>query len=286
MSTRTVIVALMARAPVRPVGGAVKAIKWVAFAMLMLLCADSLNAHVAQIGATSAVPVLVELFTAEGCSSCPPADVLLDKMITTQPAGGAVLVGLGEHVDYWNQQGWRDRFSSAAFTRRQQQYALRSRNEDTYTPQMVVDGGVGFAGTDINETRRAIEGAIARPHGVIHLTVDPQSRDTNTIALAIEISRLPAPADGTADLIVAVTEDGLRTEVKSGENRGRTLTHAAVVRKMVTVASVGASEQSARTTIDIGQDWRRERVKIVAFVQQRRSRRVLATAVMALEQNR
>lgn len=232
------------------------------------------------------VPILVELFTAEGCSSCPPADVLLDKMIETQPAAGALLVGLGEHVDYWDQSGWKDRFSSAAFTKRQQQYAAREKSEEVYTPELVVDGGAGFVATDINRVRRAIEHAIAAPHGVIHMALDPRSGDTNKVAVTIEIAQLPSSADDSADLVVAATEDGLRTEVKRGENQGRTLTHAAVVHKMQTVGAVTAPEYSGRATIDIASQWQRARVRLVAFVQERRSRRVLATAVMNLENSR
>src|SRR5262252_5889298 len=101
-----------------------------------------------------ATPVIVELFTSEGCSDCPPADTLLEKLIATQPVAGAEIIGLGQHVDYWDQLGWKDRFSSAALTKRQQQYQTRFRTESIYTPQMVVDGRSEFVGSDAAAARK------------------------------------------------------------------------------------------------------------------------------------
>src|SRR5262245_30640045 len=136
------------------------------------------------------VPVLVELFTAEGCSTCPPADKLLEAMIASQPTPGAIIVGLGEHVDYWDRLGWKDRFSSAAFTKRQQLYADRFKEENVFTPQMVVDGQTAFVGSDVAAARRAIERATATPHGVIRLQI--QSSGANRVAVSMTATGLPA----------------------------------------------------------------------------------------------
>jgi hypothetical protein len=233
-------------------------------------------------GATGTpIPVLVELFTAEGCSSCPPADTLLEKLIESQPAAGVEIVGLGEHVDYWDRLGWKDRFSSAALSARQQKYANRSKGADIYTPQMVVDGQDAFVGSDLAAARRAIERAVAGPHGSIRITIDEAV--ANVARVAVTVASLPASAAGDrADLLVAITEDRLRTEVKRGENQGRTLTHAAVVRDLRTVAEAVSSSSSAEATIRLASDWARPNLKVVAFVQERGSRRVLATAVAAI----
>lgn len=226
------------------------------------------------------VPVLVELFTAEGCSTCPPADKLLEGMIASQPAAGVTIVGLGEHVDYWDRLGWKDRFSSAAFTRRQQQYADRDKGDNIYTPQMVVDGKSAFVGTDIAAARQAIEQAGTASHGVVQIELDTSS--ANHVGVAVTASKLSVTAEDHADVIIALTEDSLRTDVKRGENKGRTLTHAAVVRQMTTVGEA-AEGATLRADIKVESGWQRQQLKTVAFVQQRQSRRILATAVAKVD---
>src|SRR5262245_52105881 len=194
-------------------------------------------AGVGSTGAAAAgppVPVVVELFTSEGCSSCPPADLLLQKLVDTQPLAGAQIIGLGEHVDYWDHQGWKDRFSSAALTNRQQVYGARL-NSESYTPQMVVDGRAEFVGSDAAAARKALERARTVPHGVIRIDFDgnggsPPSSSSRAIAVTVTSSDLPRTGSERADVIVAVTEDHLRSDVTRGENHGRVLTHAGVVR--------------------------------------------------------
>lgn len=241
-------------------------------------------------GQVSAVPpaetrprtaVLVELFTAEGCSSCPPADRLLEGMLATQPAPGVLIVGLGEHVDYWDRLGWKDRFSSAAFTARQEAYAARLETRTIYTPQIVVDGASALVGTDVAALRRAIEQAAAAPHGI--LRVDVAGSPGPEVDVTMTAADLPPLGGGDrAEVVVAVTEDRLRSDVKRGENAGKVLTHAAVVRSMSTVGPMPSPGGTVRTRVKIAADWNREQLTIAAFVQARQSRRVLATAVVPL----
>src|SRR5437763_8509032 len=148
-------------------------------------------------GQAPSTPVLVELFTSEGCSDCPPADVILEKLIATQPIAGAEVIGLGQHVDYWDQQGWKDRFSSAALTNRQHIYGASFALESVYTPQIIVDGRAQFVGSDANAVRKAIERAIASPHGVIAIDVGRpfegrQNGDGRSVALQVSVRDLPS----------------------------------------------------------------------------------------------
>jgi hypothetical protein len=226
-------------------------------------------------GAVQPTSVLVELFTSEGCSDCPPADALLQKLVAAPPAGVAI-VGLGQHVDYWDRLGWKDRFSSAALTGRQRVYADRFNNESIYTPQMVVDGRAEFVGSDAAAARKAIERSAAAAHGMLVLALG--AAGPARVTVGVEARDLPPVSKGDrADIVVAVTEDGLQSAVNSGENRGRTLVHAAVVRQMTTIGEATGASASARADIALAPEWVRDRIKIVAFVQERRGRAVLAS---------
>jgi hypothetical protein len=254
----------------------------VAIAAAAILCAAWMRASAVQgpRGDGPPTPVVVELFTAEGCSSCPPADALLATLISSQPIDGAEVIALGQHVDYWNDLGWRDRFSSGAVTNRQRVYNRALNTESIYTPQLVVDGRAELVGSDGGGARRAILRALDVPHGRVQIELEPQGADA--VALAIAVSDLPQASRRDRDeVVVAVTEDQLKTDVKHGENHGRVLTHAAVVRSLVTVGDVASSSATARLSVPrvpFGQDWKRENLKIVAFVQEARSRHIVAAA--------
>jgi hypothetical protein len=226
-------------------------------------------------------PIVVELFTSEGCSSCPPADTLLQHLVDVQPVAGAEIIALGEHVDYWDQQGWKDRFSSAALTERQRTYSQALDADTIYTPQMTVDGAAGFVGSDASAAQRAIARAAEEPHGRVSVAFEP-SRGERRFAISVTASDLPVlNRGGRRDLFVAFTEDLLTSDVRRGENHGRTLAHAAVVRRLSSIGE--ASGQPVRADVSIDPSWRREHVRIVAFVQDSHSRRILAAAAVPLQ---
>jgi hypothetical protein len=166
------------------------------------------------------VPVLVELFTSEGCSDCPPADRLLEHL------DGQAIV-LSEHVDYWDRLGWKDRFSSPLFTRRQENYAPMVNAKGPYTPQMVVDGEAEFVGSDAKRAADAIAKAARRPKADMKLS---------RTAAGLQVQIASPPTSG--DVWVALADDRDSTQVGAGENRGRLLEHVAVVRSLRKIGSV------------------------------------------------
>jgi len=227
-------------------------------------------------GAGDRTPVLVELFTSEGCSSCPPADALLQRLVETQPVEGAQVIALGQHVDYWDQLGWRDRFSSPTFTNRQQAYGFKFRVDAIYTPQLVVDGAAELVGSDERGAVRAIARAAGQPHGRLDVAVEEAS--AGALRIRVTPHDLPAPGKGDRDeILVALVENHLRSEVRRGENRGRTLSHAAVVRSLVSAGEAAGSGPLTSPPLPIAADWRRGELAAVAFVQESRSRRVVAS---------
>ena len=235
------------------------------------------------------VPVVVELFTSEGCSSCPPADALLQRLVDTQPAAGVEIIALGEHVDYWDHQGWKDRFSSASLTNRQQVYGAHFNTDSVYTPQMVVDGRAEFVGSDGGAARRAIQRASALPHGKVQVTVDGvvsafQASEggarRSVFHVSVTASDIPPVSRGDrADVIVAVTEGHLQSDVSRGENHGRILKHAAVVRQLQVAGDLlPVGPATVATDVQVDPAWQAEHLRVVAFVQERRSRAILASA--------
>jgi hypothetical protein len=188
----------------------------------------------AQNTQTNRTPVLVELFTSEGCSSCPPADALLAKLDQTQPINGAEIIVLGEHVDYWDGQGWHDRFSSHQYTERQNEYCGRLHVDSSYTPQMIVDGTDQFVGNDAAHAVRAIQHAAQTPKIKLILTkpvVDAQK-------VSASVSSVDAATTKKADLYAALVDLRDTTEVRGGENGGHRLQHVGVVRSMQRVGKL------------------------------------------------
>jgi hypothetical protein len=202
--------------------------------LLFLLAALSLRG-------AEPVPVLVELFTSEGCSSCPPADRLLQQFDRTQPVAGARIIVLSEHVDYWNQLGWRDPFSSPVFSRRQEQYA-RVLGSQVATPQIVVDGRLPVLGNDVEAVQKAIARAIGRTK--VRVRLADLKRDGGEAAVRVSIAAL---SKGRADVWVAAADEADRSSVAKGENAGRTLTHVAVVRTLAKAGRVDKSEGMEKT---------------------------------------
>jgi hypothetical protein len=203
-----------------------------------------------------------------------------------QPVAGALVIALSEHVDYWNRLGWTDPYSSAEFSARQSQYAARL-NSDSYTPQMVVDGRAEFVGSDASLARQAIAAALETPRGTVTVSrVRDAAPGAAGMELAVRVEDLPAiSANDTADVLLAITESGLRSEVSRGENSGRSLRHTGVARRLSRIGSIDSKRGDAfdaRTPVALEKSWRRERLSAVVFVQERASRRVLGTASLAL----
>lgn len=226
------------------------------------------------------LPVLVELFTSEGCSSCPPADVVLGRLVAEQPVAGAEVIALGFHVDYWDHQGWVDRFSSREATQRQNAYTPVWKEEQIYTPQMVVNGASQFVGHDWAAAVQAVRDAAAGPRAAVRLT--SQAAVDGRPALQIDVSPLDQIA-AKADVFLAITEDNLVSDVKRGENAKKRLPHMAVVR---TFDRLGAAERarglSTQRSLSLDRDWRRDALKAVVIVQDSKTRRILGAAALPL----
>jgi hypothetical protein len=230
-------------------------------------------------------PVIIELFTSEGCSSCPPADLLLSQLEEKQPVEGAQIIALSEHVDYWNRLGWADPYSSALFSQRQSAYSQAFGLQDIYTPQMVVDGRVEFVGSRAHKARQAIGEALQTPKAKLSLVLAFKAR-VREVPVTVRVENLPPISSGdTAEVLLAIAESNLQSNVLRGENSGRKLGHTAVVRKLQNIGSVDSTRQnfSASQNLLLDKGWNPDNLKVVAFVQERQSRRILGAASVKLK---
>jgi hypothetical protein len=204
-------------------------------------------------------PVLVELFTSEGCSSCPPADRLLEALDPTA-------IVLSEHVDYWDRLGWRDPFSSHASTLRQEAYAYRFGTEGPYTPEMVVDGAAEFVGSDARRAGAEIARAARRSVVVVRISRDGRSLRVETGAV-----------DRTTDVMLAIADDRDASQVLRGENRGRNLRHVSVLREMRKLATLPKGAAFSRD-VSPGRDVSGKR--LVIFLQESKLGRVSGAGLL------
>ncbi len=220
---------------------------------------------------TERIPVIVELFTSEGCSSCPPADAVLSELEKTQPVANAQIITLGEHVDYWNYLGWSDPFSNAIFSERQQAYS-QSLGSNTYTPQMVVNGRAEFNGSDANKAAATIARAIREPKAKLNISTGANAK------IVVNTTNIPAGVDAAnLQVVLALTENNLSSNVVRGENAGRVLKHRTVVRSLKVIGTPAKAESS----LTFDKNWKRENLQIVAFLQDSKTHRIYGAAVMA-----
>jgi len=217
--------------------------------------------------------VLIELFTSEGCSTCPPADELLSHLRQEKFADGLDIIPLALHVDYWNSQGWKDRFSAADYTQRQQKYAQKFGLKDLYTPQMVVDGSAQVTGNDTPSVRQSISHAALRPESA-EIQI---SAAANKLLVSVKAAETAA---GT--VMLALTEDNLMTKVGAGENGGRELHHSAVVRKLQPLGQLQKGSFETSVPLKLRKDWKREDMRIVVFVEEPSSGQIEGAAVLAV----
>jgi hypothetical protein len=211
-------------------------------------------------------PVVVELFTSQGCSSCPPADALISQL--AQQRGQ--VIPLAFHVDYWDHLGWRDPFSSKLWTQRQMMYVRSFHLNSAYTPEMVVNGAQQFVGSNAAAMNAAVEEASrAKPIG--NVTVDVARHDSKIDAT------IRAEAPQSSDIVLVIFENNVATRIERGENEGRSATDDAIVRRIV---RVGKGSLTQTVSVDTDPSWRR--VGVVVFVQDRTTLAITAAAVRYL----
>jgi hypothetical protein len=224
------------------------------------------------------VPVLLELFTSEGCSSCPPADQLLQVLDQEQPLPGADLIVLSEHVDYWDKQGWKDPFSSPLYTARQQDYAAKLHVEDVFTPQLVVDGTFGLVGSNTREAASAINKAVREQK--IPVSISNLARGDKQVTAHIELGALPQKTKGIKPVLyVVLAENRVESKVARGENVGRLLAHVAVTRVLQQAGPVDLESPSSKdVTLPVQAGAGSNGLRVIAFIQDRRSGHILGVA--------
>jgi hypothetical protein len=216
-------------------------------------------------------PILLELFTSEGCSSCPPADRLLETLDRTQPVSGADLIVLSEHVDYWNRLGWTDPYSSPLFTERQQEYVRRLHLDGAYTPQLVIDGQADFVGSDERAVRAGILRAEAHPKTSMSLRAQ---RVGPEVTVSLEVGDIMRQEN----LYLALASDSAQSQVTRGENSGRTLRHVAVVSSLIRVGTLHARGAFAKELTLPLENQKSQSWRVVAFLQDSGSGRILGVA--------
>jgi hypothetical protein len=237
-------------------------------------CSADASAPQAQAADVPRRPVVLELFTSEGCSSCPPADALLRRLANERTIAGAEVIPLELHVDYWNSLGWADPFSSPVYSARQRAYSEAMGRRGSYTPQLVVDGTAELLGSHESGARHAIEAASSAPKAKVEIERDGAK-------FVISVAQQPSAAG--AEVLVGVTESNLTTAVPRGENGGQTLAHGPVVRDLRHAGTVGANGTFRAPFEASLAGVRADQARIFAFLQRPSDLKIVGAASIAVK---
>jgi len=246
----------------------------------LIICAINIElAHGGDAPTAVRSPVVVELFTAEGCSSCPPADAFLVQLDASQPIAGAQLIVLSEHMDYWDGQGWPDPFASSALTGRQRSYVHALGLREAYTPQFIVDGVIELRLKDRQQIAQIFQKAAVAPKIPVNIAAVEVVPGTP----ANLSGRIEADGDSVqhrADVYMGLALDQVESKVLRGENRGHTLTHVAVIESLTKIGSLPPGQrfsQDFRVPLKPGMD--PDNLRIIVFVQEPGYGRVVGAAM-------
>ena len=227
-------------------------------------------------------PVVIELFTSEGCSSCPPADALLQKLDQSRPVSGADLIVLSEHVDYWNDIGWTDPYSTHEYAKRQSAYADHFGLNTVYTPQMIVDGNFELVGSDERRAIEAVREAAMSKKAPVRVSFRVSDDEAATIHVEAGPLTSSITAAQSANVFLGIADDSDESQVSRGENAGRTLHHVAVLREFTRIGTVKASDLFSRD-LNLNLNSKRPRnLRIVVIIQEAEVGKILGAALTRL----
>lgn len=229
-------------------------------------------------------PVVLELFTSQGCSSCPPADDLLSRMGRSPELQGQI-IPLAYHVDYWNYLGWTDPFSQKSWTTRQNDYAAKFRRSNIYTPQLVVNGRDECLGSDYPAILSKIRSAGAtHPASRVQLEKGKYNPALRQLQITLTAEVLKEGMAKELHLMLAVFENGLSTQVPRGENSGKTLPNDYVVRTLelvLTIPEKSGHQSRKELVVILEPGWNPAKTGVAAFLQDPESLEIYSAAVLA-----
>lgn len=208
---------------------------------------------------------VLELFTSEGCSSCPPADELMGRI--QKEYKGSNLFVLSYHVDYWDHQGWKDVFGDAAYTKRQYEYARFLGKEPIYTPQVIINGKVDYIASDEAVVRGALKKALSRP------AVRDLSLKATVVNNKITVKYIIDEVTKNSHLLLAVIQKSAKSDVKRGENAHRVLSHFQIVHQLHSTAI--KKETTGSSTMSLPKGFNTKDFEIVGFIQDMNSGTIL-----------
>ena len=224
--------------------------------------------------AADGTPVVLELFTSEGCSSCPPADALLSDLGSSTKS----VIPLAYHVDYWNHLGWSDPFSSHQWSERQSAYVQALNLDGEYTPQMVIGGRWQCAGSDGGSIAHAVDAARSTsPLGRTSIQTSLAAAGSRKLQVKVNAQLLSAAGPGRLVVMLAIYENGLVSKIGAGENGGREITYDYTVRKLLPAFELDATQPGSfvqEMTIDLDPSWSLDHLGVAAFIQDPTSLRI------------